>query len=345
MSPFTPEKILSATGLGSLKSASFAVREQADGSMATFHLTVPESARNGLVKILALSGKDAGIPAFVPADAVKFTRIRLDGKQTWAELQKVVSSISPQWLASINSVIDIANTMAQQKNPAFDLRTYFFDNLRDDIIIYQKLQAADSLAAFSEPPALYLVAVANTDQAVSAIKTLAGMGSPQDSANGTREFLGHKIHTLSLRAPRAPGATSSVPNLLYISSAGGYLAISKNAPILEEYLRSADGKVKPLRELPGIAEAASHVGGTGGGLFSYENQRETIRAAFKLLKNQAGGGLGVMLPPAVREWTDFSLLPDYEPVAKYFYITVYGANTAPDGLTLKVFAPRPPQAK
>jgi hypothetical protein len=345
INPFTPAKVLAATGLDNLKSASFAMREQADGSLASFHLTVPENARNGLLKILALSGKDASIPAFVPADAVKFTRVRMDGQQTWAELQKMISAISPQWLASLNSIIDMANTLAQQKNPAFDLRTYFFGNLRDDLIVYQKPPSSDSAAAFADPPAIYLLAVANTDQAISAIKTVAGLGAPQDSANSTREFLGHKIYTIALRSTQTPGATSSAPNSLYLSSGGGYLAMSKDTAILEEYLRSADGKVKPLRELPGIAEAANRVGGTSGGLFSYENERENLRSTFKLLKGPSENGLGFMLPPAFREWADFSLLPDFEPLAKYFYLTVYGAKAGPDGLTLKIFAPRPPQMK
>jgi hypothetical protein len=37
------------------------------------------------------------------------------------------------------------------------------------------------------------------------------------------------------------------------------------------------------------------------------------------------------------------LLPDYDSVAKYFYLSVMGGNANADGLTLKVFAPRPPQ--
>jgi hypothetical protein len=114
--------------------------------------------------------------------------------------------------------------------------------------------------------------------------------------------------------------------------------------MLEEYLRSADGKLKPLRETPGIADAASHVGGTSGGLFSYENQRETMRAAFKLMKLSAAGDSAMkMFPPAFRDWADFSLLPDYDAVSKYFYLSVFGGSANADGLTLKVYAPRPPQ--
>lgn len=338
-------KVLAATGLDKLKSASFTVRQPADGSTVTMHLTAPESTRAGLLKILALAPKDAGIPTFVPADANKFTRIRLDGKQTWTEIQKMVASFSPQGLSSINAVIDMANTMAQMKNPAFDLRTYLLGNLGDDIVIYQKSPTGSTLADFSSPPALYLVGMANTDQAIDALKTVAGMSAPQDGAPAPRDFQGHKIYSIAQRtAPTASGAAPAAPGYLYLSSNSGYVAVSKDVSILEEYLRSADGKIKPLRETPGIAEAAAHVGGMGGGLFSYENQRETMRASFKLLKATTTGDNGLqMIPPAFRDWADFSLLPDYDTVAKYFYISVFGGNANAEGLTLKVFTPRPPQ--
>ncbi len=346
MPKFTAAKILGATGLGGLKSASFAVRTQPDGSFVTFHLTAPESTRNGLLKILALPSKDSGIPAFVPADAVKFTRIRLDGKQTWAEIQKIVSGISPQYLASLNSVIDMANTMAQMKNPAFDLRTYLFGNLGDDVIIYQKAAASESLADLASPPTMYLVAVANPDQAIDAVKTLAGMSAPQDGAPAPRDFQGHKIYSIAQRSAQTASATAPQASYLYVSSSGGYLAFSKDVSIMEEYLRSADGKIKPLRETPGIAEAASRIGGTSGGLFSYENQRETMRTAFKLFQTPAVSNATMqMLPPAFREWADFSLLPDFDQVAKYFYLSVTGGSANSEGITFKVFTPRPPQLK
>ncbi len=42
------------------------------------------------------------------------------------------------------------------------------------------------------------------------------------------------------------------------------------------------------------------------------------------------------------QWFDFSLLPAWETVAKYFYFTVYGGNGGPQGLSYKVFSPTPP---
>ena len=337
-------KTLSATGLGNLKSASFALRDSREGFALTLHLTAPEATRAGLLKILAFPAKDASVPPFVPADAVKFTRVRLDGKQLWAELQKMIGAIAPGGLASLNAVIDMANTFAQQKDPGFDLRAALFSNLGDDVITYKKAAVGDSLAELSSQPTLYLLAVANADQVISAIKTIAAMAAPQDAAKEPREFLGHKIFAIALRsAPARSGGTPPVRSL-YFTSSGGYLALSLDTAILEEYLRSADKPPKPLSELPGLAGAASQVGGMGGGLFGCENQRETMGAIFKVFKATASAKLATKyFPPEFRDWADFTLLPDYAAVQKYFYLSVFGGKADADGLTLKYFNVRPPQ--
>jgi len=341
---FSAAKVLGATGLDGLKSASLALRESHDGSMLTVHLNAPDSARNGILKILALPARDANPPAFVPDDAIKFSRIRLDGKQTWAELQKIIAAIAPGGLASVNSVIDLANSSAQQKNPGFDLRNDLFGNLGDDLVSYQKSPVGDSLTAFASPPTLTLLAVANPDQVIQAIKTVVSMMASQETAQPPRDFLGHKIYSIALRPQRNADGTAIPSTQLLVSSSGGYLAFSLDPGILEEYLRSADGKTKPLSQLPGLADAEQHIGGASGGLFGYQNQRDTMRVSFKLLKNAGGSDPTMqMFPPTFRDWMDFTLLPDFDQVAKYFYLSVYGGNATDDGINLKVFTPRPPQ--
>jgi hypothetical protein len=347
-SPFAPKfsaaKILGVTGLGGLKSASLALHESHEGSLLTVHLDAQDSARSGLLKILALPAKDASPPAFVPDDAVKFSRVRLDGKQTWAELQKIIAAISPGGLASVNSVIDLANSSAQQKDPSFDLRNNLFGNLGDDIVSYQKSPVGGSLADLARQPALTLLAVSNPDQVIQAVKVIASMIASQDSATPPRDFLGHKIYSIALRPQHtADGTVVAVPPIL-VSASSGYVAFSLDPGILEEYLRSADGKTKPLSQLTGLADAEQHIGGTGGGLFGYQNQLEAMRVFFKLMKNSGGVDPAMrMVPPAFRDWMDFTLLPDFDQVSKYFYISVYGGNTTDDGINFKVFTPRPPQ--
>ena len=343
MAGLSAAKIFGTLGLTGMKSGSFALRENHDGSTLTLHMTAPETDRAGLLKILAIAPKDAGVPPFVPADAVKFTRLRLDGKQTWSELQKMIAGLSPNGQASLDAVINIANSLGQAKNPAFDIRTDLFGNLNDDVMTWQKPVAGNSFAELVSPPVIFLIAVANPDATIAAIKTIAAMSSPQGAAVEPREFLGHKIHAIALKPVQNPATGASQPHSLYATASGGYLVLSTDQPIVEEYLRSADGSTKPLRDNAGLADALQHLGGAGGGLFGYENQRETMRVSFKALKNTLSADPTLkMFPPAFRAWLDFSLLPDYDAVSKYFYLSAFAGSANADGLTFKVFTPRPP---
>jgi hypothetical protein len=349
------DKILSASGLTGLKSASFAYREANDGSQLNFFLSVPEASRQGIFKMIATAPKDANPPAFVSADAVKFLRWRVDGRKAWDALEKMLGDISPAALSSLNSVLDIANANAQKNDPSFDVRKNLIGNFGDDFISYQKAPMETTLDALNNAPSLFLFAASNPDQTVLAIKNIVSLAPSPQNAPEPRDFLGRKIYTLPLTPRRAPGAAAPVPRSLYCAASGGYVALTTEVSLIEEYLRSADGEARPLREIIGLANAAQHVGGAGNGLFSYQNQREVMRALFAALKNEAagaspaGGDISLTVLPfgspekIFREWIDFSLLPDYDKVSKYFYFSVTGGSTTTDGLSFKIFTPRPPQ--
>jgi hypothetical protein len=330
-----------------LKSASFAYRDSHDGWQVDFFLSVPESSREGIFKILAAAPKDASPPAFVPADAVKFWRWRIDSQKSWAELQTMLGNISPAALTSLNSLIAIYNMTAQQKDPDFDVRKDLIGNLGDDFINYQKAPADKTSAGLNNAPSLFLFAASNPEQAVLAVKNLASMGG--QSAPEPRDFLGKKIYSVSLpnRTVQIGGA-SAPSSSLYFTASDGYVALTTESSILENFLRSAANPGRPLSATAGLADAAQHVGGAGGGLFGYQNQRETMSFAFEGLKNSSenpaiqtlaaqAAPLGLLYKSA-----DFTLLPDYDTVAKYFYFSVFSGSTTTDGISLKVFAPRPP---
>ena len=340
-------QVLIASGAMGLKSASFTCRESHDGAEVDFFLAAPENSRAGLFKIFAIEQKDANPPLFVPADAIKFSRWRVDGQNAWAELQKTLANISPAALSSLNSVIDIANASAQQKDPNFDVRKNLIGNLGDDWISFQKAPTGTSLTDLNNAPSLFLFAASNPDQAAVAIKNVMSIASGQQTVPEPRDFLGKKIYTIPLPAQRTPNSLTPVPQSLYFAASEGYVAVTKDSSILENYLRSAAKPARPLREIPGLADAMQHVDGAGGGLFGYDNQREVMRATFGALKDfsedSSNGNPLAVLPQGLRDWMDFSLLPDFDTVSKYFYLSVFSASTTADGISLKAFAPRPPQ--
>jgi hypothetical protein len=340
------DKVLAASGLLDLKSASFNYHESHDGAQVGFYLSAPESARAGILKIFATANKDASAPVFVPADVMKFWRWRVDGQKSWTALETMLSEISPAAMSSLNSIIDIANAGAQQTDLTFDVRKNLIGNLGDDLISYQKTPAGTTMADLNHAPSLSLFAASNPDQAVIAVKTIFALIYRQQTAPQPRDFLGKKIYTIPLPAQRVPDAIAPVPQSLYCAASGGYVAMTEDVSILESYLRNAQNPAAPLRQTAGLADAAQRVGGTSGGLFGYDNQNEIMRAFFAALKDstdESAGNLLAPLPKSLTDWMDFSLLPDYDKVAKYFYFSVYAGNTTADGISFEGFAPRPPQ--
>lgn len=339
------DKVLAASGAMGLKSASFAVRESHDGSQVDFNFSVPEVDRAGLFKMIATAAKDASAPLFVPSDAVKFWRWRLDGQKDWATLETMLGEISPAAMSTVNAAIAMVNASAQQKDASFDLRKNLIGNLGDDVINYAKSPAGSSAADLNNAPSLVLFAAANPEQTLLAIKSVASLMYGQSAVTEPREFLGKKIYSIPMAAQRGAGATAPVSRSLYCTTSGGYLAMSTDSGILENYLRNIATPAKPLRDTVGLTEAAQHIGGTGMGLFGYQNQREVMRSAFTQLKNQgtaASANPMAALPPSMREWMDFSLLPDYDKVSKYFFFSVFNGSTTAEGISFKAFAPRPP---
>jgi len=341
--PMDMGKIIDALGLTAVTSVSLSYSDSPEGAQANFFIAVPESGRQGILKMFAPVAETAAPPVFVPADVTKFFRCRVDGRRAWQTLQDMVNDISPAAMIGLNAAIDMANANAQQKDPGFDIRKNLFDNLGDDFIRFEK--APDhSPADPAGTPSLYLFGVHNGDRAIAAM-ALAPTGQKVPEP---RNFQGHKIYSLPVPGGGMPGASSSVPPFIYCTTSSGYVALTPDVSMLESYLRSAANPPKPLSSLPGLIDAAQHVGGAGNGLFGYENQRELLRTLFKTLNNQSPAGMsgiGPMpfLPQVLRDSVDFSLLPDYDAVSKYFYFTVYAGSTTVNGISIEAFAPRPPQ--
>jgi hypothetical protein len=344
------DKALAASGLAGLKSASLSYNETHDGSQINVFISAPEADRDGIFKMISAAPKSASPPPFVPADAMKFWRWRLDGQKTWTTFEKMLGEISPAALASLNIGLDMADATEQQNDPAFDLRKNLIGNLTDDVMSYQK---APTAAVPDNSPTLFLLGAANANQAAFAVKSVATMIFGQQKTPEPRDFLGRKIYSIPMPPIRTAGGSAPAARSFSVAANGDYVAMTTDVPMLEEFLRSAQNPAKPLGGIPGLADATAHVGGAGSGLFGYENQRESMRGVFAKLKNSGSGspnagGLNVLNGLASPEKAfsmlmDFSLLPDYDKVSKYFYFSVYAGSATADGISFKLFLPRPPQ--
>ena len=339
--------LLNVTGLDSVKSACLSFQQLPDGAAAQFFIGAPESKRAGILKVLAPETKDANPPPFVPADAMKFWRWRVNIPHSWGMLETMMNDLNPQF----NRVVDfILQNAGKDKDEHYDLKSELLSNLGDDVINYEKTPDASSFSDLKSPPSIYLIGSPNPDKLASALTVAFGMAQGSGGVKD-REFLGRTIHTVTLGAPE-----NSAAQTLSFSGSGGYVAMASNAGILEEYLRSNDSKAKALMETEGLGNAAQNVGGISSGWFGYENQNQNMRPMFDLLRKQRPTVSDILGTPAIAgsmsvaeqiasrllDWSDFTLLPPFGAVSKYFYYSVYAGRFSPDGFTLKIFAPTPP---
>lgn len=349
---FNPAKILAATGFGGLKSLAFALQMSNDGATAQFYASIPESSRQGLFAVFPGDSKDATPPSFVPADVVKFQRWRVDGQKAWATIQKVAADISPQAKTAIGFMIDTANAAAKEKDPDFDMNKNFFANLGDDVISYEKAPRGTSPAQLASPPSLFLMSSPNPDQFIAAFKYVLMLMNQQGGTPKEREFLGRKIYSVELGAaiPQGMGEQPAKTRTLSYASSGGYVAFSTDDSMIEEYLRSSDSQAKKLRETSGLTDAIAKVNGSSAGWFGYDNEAESTREMFEALKNSSAKSQSSAMPtfgglPSAgmfKDLMDFSLLPSFDQVSKYFGISVQSASADSNGITFKFYTPVPP---
>jgi hypothetical protein len=341
-----PDSMLTATGLTGLTSASLTYRSSPEGLTAQLFVGVPEASRRGLLKALVAEAKDSNPPSFVPADVEKFWRWRINIPHSWSQIETMLNDFNPQYSSVINFILQ---TAGKDKDENYDLKSELLGNLGDDIIHYEKAPQGDTLAELNSAPSLYLIGSPNPEKLAAAIKNgLSFMGAATN-----REFLGRQICTLTF-----PAQGTTLARSFSFSGSGGYVALSDDPGIIEEFLRSNDSKGKTLNDTPGLADAAQKVGGMGTGLFGFENQNLGMRTLLETLRQQpvtlqdilgsssmmSGVNTGDQAAQ-LRAWADFSLLPSYDAIAQYFYFSVFSGGFSPEGFTMNFFAPTPPKLR
>lgn len=347
-----PGALVSALGLIALESLAVAFTERPDGSMITTSVLAPESKRKGLLSLFKLEAKDCSPPSFVPAEAVKFTRLRLNLSQAWNQLEQTLAQAYPPVAGVITMVLE--NAGKTEENPDFDLRRSLIANLGDDIISYEKAPKTMNLEGLNSPPSLLLISSPRAEELASSIRALGALMPQQGSGVKEREFLGRTIFAMPLPATAAGEDQPPVENYLHYVASGSYVAFSTDTSMVEEFLRTSSAK--PLRATTGFAQAVEKVGGMNVGFLTYENNAEGMRLAFEILKKESGtlanlfnssglAGRFAVGEDAMKftEWLDFSLLPPFERVAKYFHFSVYGGSLDSRGYTFRYFSPKPPQ--
>jgi hypothetical protein len=341
---------MTVLGLNGLTTASLAWRDTPDGQNLQFFIGAPEAGRRGLLQILATEAKDSGPPPFVPADAVKFTRIRLDIPKSWRLLESTLAQVNPTYAKLLDDAFELAGKAGDDK---YDLKTELLASLGDDIITYERSPSDATLPDLQDPPDILLIGSPNPWKLGVAIKTVMGLvvrsGEIKD-----REFLGRRIYSATLPVSLKGGGHD-----YYFAASSGYVALTGDVEMLEEFLRSNDSDKPGLSRAPGLADAAQKAGGgMSAGIFTYQNDKESMRVLLETLRKESlsasdifslfGLGLNaekISTPKEAgqfKDWCDFSLLPPAATLTRHYNFSVWVGGFNADGFRLNCFTPAPP---
>jgi hypothetical protein len=336
-----PRKAIAALGIEAARWGAVSLQEGPEGTTVHASLAVPESSRTGIFKLIQADAKESSPPAFIARETVKFHRWRLNGPRFWKTLEDTLTQISPQLMGVLRLTLDSAG---QQEDPNFTFKTEFVDRLGDDLITFEKAPRGKTLTELNNPPSMVLLGSPKPERLVNGLRAFLVMAQVQSGGNGVsvREFLGRKIYSARLAVPGA-GKTGGH---MHMAAGTSYVALSSDASLVEEFLRASDDSSKSLREFPGLSSAAERIGGMNTGLFMFENQLESSRASWELLRK--GGSLDKVMPPGtanldtarlVSQWADFSLLPEFEKIARHFTFGVLVGSSDAQVFRIKWFSP------
>ena len=305
-------------------------------------------AKKGVCKILEMESAALRVPKFVSRSTYSLTFLNLNIKKAYAELARVLHSFGPMYAAILYTPLLPPSPDGQ---PGLEIKTGIIDHLGAQIIIAQSVNKGVSEG---KRPAESLVAIAASnprelEKSLSVVhSTLIAPNKPE----AKRELLGHTIY--QVRFPGFPmfgggkqpmqgpvgGAAVPMPKFAF-SFADGYLIMGLESTV-EKAIRTRNSSGASLASARWFGMAKSHIPSVVGmacmedsaalGEFFWETLKKSRPKGADGDESRSLGisvspGSGMMLAHSGLNIFDFSLLPKFEVVRKYFGLsTLYGIS-------------------
>lgn len=348
-------KAVDALGLGGVKTAVVVVEADGRGPVGRLYLGVPEAGRKGIFRVLTPEKLDSLPPAFVGVDVLQAVRWRVDLPRVWSTLESALLSISPEFGGVLQMTF---NVLGKDADSGFDFRRQVIPNLGTDLVLVERMDRVGGLRDLGNPPKLLLWGTPKPDLLVRGIRALGSLAPTGGDPLSQKEWTtnGHVLRTMVLES--AEGVTNRA---VTFGRVGESVAISGSPGVVEAYALSVTNGVvgvvgggRALRTDPAFLAAVERVRGGDGGLLGYRNAAVSMRLFFDVVRVNPGEVervwdqvrvpsrlAGVEGGRPLKEWVDFSLLPPYEAVSKYFGFTVFAGRSTKDGLMWTWHAPTP----
>ncbi len=306
-------------------------------------------ARKGICKMLEMASGIITVPRFVPASACSATFWNLDIKNVYTELASVVSSFSPMAAMFMYMPLVPPGPDGQVQLTLKDI----IDHLGSQIIITRAVNKPVTPTSQPTQETLVAVAVNNRDALTKSLSRLHSQVLAANKPDARRELLGHTIYLIDPIGPlfmapgqRVPmqtlgGPTAQQKQVLAFTVTDTHL-ICGAEPVVERAVRSLSStNAVSLASAKWFNNAKNAIPSVVGVAVLEDSQAMTEVLWYVLRQGVKNANMAVlpnscridlMNPQLFAEGFDFTLLPDFAAVRKYFGIGAFYGVTKPDSL-------------
>lgn len=311
-------------------------------------------SKKGVFKMLDQQQAPLAVPSFIPADSFRLNVINLEPGKMFTEIASIMNFFGPGITAMLYTPLVAASPDGQA---AVMLKEDVIDYLAGPVIVAQSLKKPFSDNFF---PSEYIVAVSTTNR-TALEKSLAAWHNAKIAAGNPeakRELLGHTIYLIkvdSLPFLRGPGGTQPLNDFAEpgLTDKPKQIELPTFAfTVTDTHLimgldTSVEKAIRTLRTGESVSDArwfkiAKSQLPTNSGAYTLENTREAAEFMWWLLKKSTSepGTAALAAPTAsymLGGWDlDFTLLPDYDRVKKYFGLLTAYINSRDDGYYFEI---------
>ncbi|MEZ6045153.1 MAG: hypothetical protein R3C11_06140 [Planctomycetaceae bacterium] len=251
-----------------------------------------ESEPTGLLKVFNFPATQQKPADWVPADVVSFQAFNWDAQSAYDAIATIIDSFQGPGITE-----QMVEGLAQQPNgPGVHIKKDLIDQLSGDIQLFTK--AGEGEGVESMQALMLLGAEVNDENGMKDVLTRVAdsPGFPGEA----RDFQGSTIYEMLNPDPNAPTIAFTV--------AKGYFFFTTEVELLEQVIRGISTN-ESLVESEIYKKLAEHFPAETS-VIGFSDPRTQLKPVYE---NFQSGELGALIPDI-----DFTLLPEYEVIEKYF---------------------------
>ena len=303
--------------------------------------------KKGVFKILDSKSAPFDTPRFVSSLSHSVTFLNLDIKKAYDEIYNVVYSFNPT--AAMRMQVPLL-PQGPNGEPAMELKTDIIDHLGSQIIIAQNINKPFS-ASRTTTESLIAFSVDDRKSLEKSLSTLHGRLMAKNNPDASRKLLGHTIYVISPSTILSPGSETKEdeqpigpviaqkPPRLAFTVTDTHLIFGFE-PTVEKAVRNMSGPAASSLSSTKWFTAAKSAIPSVVEIASLQDDAASAELLWWMLKQKGAttpAGIfptpspGVALSQAGGNMFDFSLLPEFNSVRKYFGLSAFYGISRADG--------------